>query len=437
LKVLAPIEGHWFFFEVPQEVIKSVAIPTTTINFAIFMVSYIYCKLNKFDAKSEEISEINSKIIGEPLLNLSKLQKIHGDFFPIAATQHELQRKALKKIPSFIHAGCILEKRAYEQCTSEDAAIWKAHFFPSKKLLSLTGGLGVDEWAWAKSGTEVTSIDIDSNLNHLAKYNFDKLNVNIDRQTIDANDFILNNELNNYDLIYIDPDRRDGTTRITNQVASYSPNIFEIIAQNQNLNWLIKLSPMVDADFIEANLPGYKTYYAIVVKQEVKELLVHIQFTDSQSKTKREVVTIDGSKYHYSGSIFNEGHLAKSTQEFIFEPNGGLLCLKLNRSLHELDGFIPLNIQHTFFKCHVNIPSEMGRSFLPIHNEPICGGLNKIGKIIKSEYHIDAASITARECKLSTEEIRKTLGLKESDTHFIILTKRGNDFLAWVCVKPT
>jgi hypothetical protein len=72
-------------------VIKSVAIPTTTINFAIFMVSNIYCKLNKFDAKTEDISEINSKIIGELPLNLGKLQKLHGDFFPIAATQHELQ----------------------------------------------------------------------------------------------------------------------------------------------------------------------------------------------------------------------------------------------------------------------------------------------------------------------------------------------------------
>lgn len=401
------------------------------------MVSYIYCKLNKFDAKTEDISEINSKIIGELPLNLGKLQKIHGDFFPIAATQHELQKKALKKIPSLIYAGCILEKRAYEQCTSEDVAIWKAHFFPSKKLLSLTGGLGVDEWAWAKSGTEVTSIDIDSNLNHLAKYNFDKLNVEIDRQTIDANDFIAMNDLSNYDLIYIDPDRRDGNTRITNQVASYSPNIFEIIQQNQNLNWLVKLSPMVDADFIEAHLPGNKTYYAVVVKQEVKELLVHIQFTDSQSKTKREVVTIDENNYTYSSKIFHEGHLAKSTQEIIFEPNGGLMCLKLNRSLQELDGFTPLNIQHTFFKCKVIIPTEMGRSFLPIHSDPIIGGLNKIVKTIKTEYNIDAASITARECKLSTEEIRKSLGLKESDTHFLIMTKRGIDFLAWVCVKPT
>ncbi len=414
------------------------AIPTKTINFAIFMVSNIYCKLNKFDAKTEEISEINSKIIGELPLNLGKLQKIHGDFFPIAATQHELQKKALKKIPSFIHAGCILEKRAYEQCTSEDVAIWKAHFFQSKKLLILTGGLGVDEWAWAKTGTEVTSIEIDSNLNHLAKYNFDKLNININRQTLDANDFISANDLSQFDLIYIDPDRRDGNTRITNQVASYSPNIFKIIQQNQNnqLNWLIKLSPMVDADFIENHLPGNKTYYAIVVKQEVKELMVHVQFTENTSKIKREVVTIDEKQYKYSSKIFNEAQLEKSTEEFIFEPNSGIMCLKSNRYLHELDGFTPLNIQHTFFKCNVIIPAEMGRSFLPIHKGPISGGLNKIGKIIKSEYNIKAASITARECKLTTEEIRKSLGLKESDTHFLILTKRGNDFLAWVCVKP-
>jgi hypothetical protein len=194
---------------------------------------------------------------------------------------------------------------------------------------------------------------------------------------------------------------------------------------------------MVDTEFIENHLPGNKSYYAIVVKQEVKELMVHIQFTESQSKQKREVVSIDGSKYTYSSQVFNSEILVHSNMDYIFEPNGGMMCLKLNRDLYQLDGFTPLNIQHTFFKCNVIIPTEMGRNFVPIHAEPIIGGLNKIGKTIKSDYKIEAASITARDCKLTTEAIRKSLGLKESDTHFLILTKRGNDFLAWVCVKST
>ena len=218
------------------------------------MVSNIYCKLNKFDAKSEGISEINSKLIVENPNNVAKLQKKHGDFYAMASTQHELQSKALKKIPTFIHAGCILDKRAYEQCTSEDVAIWKAQFFKSKNLLSLTGGFGVDDWAWAKTNCKVTSIDTNENLNCLVTYNAQKLGINIIRHTISAETYLETHSVDEFDLIYIDPDRRDGQTRIANRVDLYSPNIFELIEKYPTKKWLIKLSPMVDSEFLSMQI---------------------------------------------------------------------------------------------------------------------------------------------------------------------------------------
>ena len=44
---------------------------------------------------------------------------------------------------------------------------------------------GVDDWAWARSGTEVISYDTDPSLNHLCAFNFHKLNVSIQRNTKD------------------------------------------------------------------------------------------------------------------------------------------------------------------------------------------------------------------------------------------------------------
>jgi hypothetical protein len=421
--------------EVPQEAIKRVAIPTTTINFAIFMVSNIYCKLNKFDAKTEGISEINAKLIVENPINVAKLQKRHGDFFAMAATQHELQSKALKKIPTFIKAGCILDKRAYEQCTSEDVAIWKANYFKSKNLLSLTGGFGVDDWAWAKTGCNVTSVDTNNDLNCLVAYNAEKLGVDINRQTMSAETYLEMHSIDGFDLIYIDPDRRDGQIRISNRVDLFSPNIFELIEKYPSKNWLIKLSPMVDSEFLSHEIKKKLSFYSIVHKNEVKELLVLIENGIPTAPPFKEMVHIEGNEYRYFSDFKFDLEVNHGKQMYFFEPNAGVFNLKLNRVLHNDQSIVALNEQHTFFRTSMIFPKELGRTFKIISENDLIGGLNKIAKILREKYSIHEASITARECRIGTEEIRKTLKLKESDHTYLMVTKIGNEFNAWLCEK--
>ncbi len=396
------------------------------------MLSNIYCKLNKFDAKTEGVSEINAKLIVENHQNLAQMQKKYGEFFAVAVLQHELQKKAIKKIPSWIAAGCILDRRAYEQCTSEEVAIWKAHFFKCKRLLSLTGGMGVDDWAWAKTGCDVTSVDNNEQLNCLVKFNFSKLGIEIDRQTNTAENYIESHELNQFDLIYIDPDRREGNARIVSKVNQYSPNIFGIIEQFPNNAFLIKLSPMVDSDFLTQSISRAMCFYSIVHQNEVKELLVYVAPSAVNVPQKKEMVHIEDGQYFY----YSEFEAAKKTEEWlIFEPNAGLFNLKLNRELTLDSGTVSLNTQRTFFMTKTVYPKEMGRLFRQISGPELTGGLNKLAKMLKEEYGITEASITARECKMGTEEIRKTLKLRESDQNYLIITRDESGFKAWLCQK--
>ena len=399
------------------------------------MVSNIYCKLNKFDAKTEGISEINSKLIVENPIHTAKLQKKHGDFYAMAATQHELQSKALKKIPSFIHAGCILDKRAYEQCTSEDVAVWKARFFHSKNLLSLTGGLGVDDWAWAKTNCLVTSIDTNENLNCLFGYNTNKLGVDINRLTISAEEYLESHSLDDFDLIYIDPDRRDGQTRISNRVDLFSPNIFELIDKYPSKKWLIKLSPMVDSEFLAGQINRKLSFYSVVNRSEVKELLVLVENEIPTNAPLKEMVHIEGKEYRYFSDFKINAETNQSDSIYFFEPNAGVFNLKLNRILHNGKTVVALNEQQTFFRTSILFPNEFGRTFRIISANDLTGGLNKIAKTLKEKYSIKEASITARECKISTEEIRKSLNLKESDRTYLMITKIGKYFNAWLCEK--
>ncbi len=395
------------------------------------MLSNIYCKLNKFDAKTEAVSEINTKLIVENPNNLAEMQKKYGDFYALAATQHELKSKALKKIPHWIEAGCILDKRAYEQSTSEEIAIWKANFFKCKSLLSLTGGMGVDDWAWTKSGSKVSSVDINEQLNCLVEYNFSKLNIDCKRYTQTAESFLQNHDLKEFDLIYVDPDRREGNSRILGRVDMYSPNIFDMIEEFPNQTFLIKLSPMVDSDFLVKKIPRSMNFYSIVHQGEVKELLVLVHPLEVNVPQKKEMVSIHKDKYYY----FSEFEPKIGNEVLFFEPNSGIFNLKLNREFKQLESTQAVNDQQTFFKTKIIFPKELGRLFRIKSSDDLKGSLSKIGRILNDKYQIKEASITARECKISTEEIRKTLKLKESDQHFLMITKCQNVFEAWLCEK--
>jgi hypothetical protein len=103
--------------------------------------------------------------------------------------------------------------------------------------------------------------------------------------------------------------------------------------------------------------------------------------------------------------------------------------------LHNDQSIVALNEQHTFFRTSMIFPKELGRTFKIISENDLIGGLNKIAKILREKYSIHEASITARECRIGTEEIRKTLKLKESDHTYLMVTKIGNEFNAWLCEK--
>lgn len=395
------------------------------------MLSNIYCKLNKFDAKTEAVSEINAKLIVENPNNLAEMQKKYGDFFAIALTQHELNSKAQKKLPQWIQAGCILDKRAYEQSTSEEIAIWKANYFKCKSLLSLTGGLGVDDWAWTKSGSKVNSVDINEQLNCLVKYNFSKLNIECNRHTQTAESFLENHDLEEFDLIYIDPDRREGNSRIMSRVDMYSPNIFNIIEEFPNQTFLLKLSPMVDSDFLVNKIPRSMDFYSVVHGGEVKELLVFLHRSGINVPQKKEMVHISNGRSFY----YSELNAQVGNEVLFFEPNSGLFSLKLNRELSKFESTDSVNEQQTFFTTKILFPKELGRLFKIISENDLEGSLNQIGRTLRKKYGVDGVSITARECKISTEEIRKSLRFKESDQIFLMITKSQNIFKAWLCEK--
>ena len=423
------MEGHLSLRPpIPQEVMNKVAIPTTTINFAIFMINNIYCKINDFEANFNALSKINSSKLPSIALNIGELRKKFGEVAPLAAEQLKLHDKGWKKLPAFMEAGCLLDQRAFEQCTAQTVALWKAHYLKANSVLSLTGGLGVDDWAFSQSGATVVSTDTNHNLNHLVRYNFKLLKCSIERLDLEAELLLQSNEYQNFEWIYVDPDRRAGHDRLGGNVSAYSPNILALIPQYQEQfpKWLIKLSPMVEYSSL-TNLPGQKIFIAVVYQGETKELLLQLN-TQTPNEVFRRVVNLDVLPVvEYWHEIPNT--IPQNGTNHIFEPNPGFFCLKLHRELIDFEGFEPLTPQRGFYQVKGLPPKHWGRTF------ELCaqleGGLNVIQRELKAMGYTEM-SITARECGLPTEDIKKALGFKESQEFCLFMTRKNKKFCAWL-----
>jgi hypothetical protein len=433
--------GQRSFLRVAQEENINVAIPMIAINFAYFMISDLIHKINDFKAISFALSEIISGNLhlGQP--NINEIQKKFGDFSSLALEQYKIQGKAKQKLPHFAEKGCLFFQRALEQSSSQRVAEWKSAFFKSEKILSITGGLGVDEWAWSISGASVIACDIQADLNALVRYNQKRLGISYERVDCDAQQLLTQYADWNPDWVYVDPDRRDGQQRLGAYWEKYEPKISELLDQHANKfpKWLIKLSPMTDFRVLREVLPGKLSFMSIFWQNEVKELLVSVEVNEEASTTFLSVI-LNATGVQYFNEQELESYVSKISPEktdinftYVFEPHGGINLLSLNKLLNQFPHLKAQTPQFTLFLAAFPMPSHWGRSKRILNATQ--GSLKSIQKWLQ-KLGIEGASVTVRDAKgLSSEECKRKLGLTEDHEKVLFLTYQNQEFHAWLCVQ--
>lgn len=402
------------------------------------MVLNSFYKLNAFDNNSIALSEIISNESDHHIPSIGEIQRKFGDFAPLAFEQIKLKKKAWRKLPNWCKSGCLFEQRALEQSTSERVALWKAFHFKPKKVLSLTGGLGVDDWAFSRQGSDVISLDTNEALNRLVRHNMRLLQQSWSRVEGDALSFI--SKADTETLVYIDPDRRIDNERLGGDVASYSPNIHEIFNKApEGIELLIKFSPMTDYQSLLEQLPaGKMCIYSIHFQHEVKELLIHIDPSKAHSAS---CISVQLGNDETEVELINEHQLIKPLplrqKLHIFEPYAGLNVIRLQHIIASRPDMNSLVHNHTLFSTYAEIPEDWGRSKKVIKTME---GSLKVLKRSLSESGYDMASVTTKGNsnwkgqRVTGDKIRKELNLKESETFtlFVIPMKNNNKISAWL-----
>lgn len=235
--------------------------------------------------KTNEVRQIiSNNLTTDP--SVFALKNRHEAAATMATQLKYLQRSRLK-LPTFYAAQAIIPPLAFEQCSSERAA--SAKDFSGTTCLDLTCGLGVDSLHFSTRFQQVTAIERNFELSEAVRFNFSLMNVqNIDVINTDTNSYVYNYVGEPFDLIYLDPARRDGGGKKMFLPEDCEPNFVELwaILRKIGRKIVVKMSPMYDVDAAFRQFAEVSEVGVISIDNECKEVLLVFNNTDLISDNK-------------------------------------------------------------------------------------------------------------------------------------------------------
>jgi len=366
-----------------------------------------------------------------------------------AVQQIEGMRTAREKWPGLLQCkGFLYPPRLNrEQASSETAAKHKARLMSDLygapphvlRIADLTGGMGVDTFAFAGWGAErqmqveVDYVEQDRGLCELARHNAAALGLkNIRFHCCDSLEW-LQQQSGRFDLLFVDPARRDKQGR---KVAAFEDCTPDIVA-NQTLLFsksagvMVKASPMIDITLGSAQLHNVGDIYVIAVQGECKEVLflcrpadngeprihcrhLHHGMVDDLVFTRREEAQAEVS-------------YAANVKKYLYEPNAALMKAGPFKLLSRREGLEKLARNTHLYTSDSLLQHFPGRTFCVLKEV----SLNK--KALAAAIPDAKAHVIVRNYPARAEELQRQLGLKEGGGLFVIATTIGTKKTGFVC----
>lgn len=377
--------------------------------------------------------ELHSKIAFLTAIDKDRRQFVASSKFkneaPFLMEQIICQKKAALQVPFMYERKCFYTQKAIMQATHHKVAEWKANYIRSStksdQIISLTAGLGVDDYFLAKQFSKVISMDTDLTLHSIALYNNKNLNIqNIERHHTTCQEYLAQNAIKNA-VVYIDPDRKTLQDSSNRNVVLFSPNILEIAPDllENNTPIFLKLSGVTDLDWIRANIPNVKEIHIISLKKEVKEILVVL---NPEVKKHSNEVFVTELHEDRSAQTYNEKQLCsikelisqgKAATNYIYQPSNGIIKSNLLR-----DPALCISPNTHFFYTQNTELSEFGQLY---HiDEKLNMSLKQLKKHLKN-LGISHASVLTRNCSLNSIDAKKFLQMKEDRQCAILIFGKG------------
>ena len=357
---------------------------------------------------------------------------------PLALRQIEGRQKAKYKLPELYAHPEILYPAAIslEQCSSSETAQYKSALLSGHDFADLTGGFGIDTFAFAPNFEQCHYVEPQHTLCQLAQHNATVLgisNIHIHESTMEE----ALPELPSVDCLYLDPSRRDSHGNRVVTLEECTPDLThwkDALLHKVRHCLLAKLSPMLDIKRTLQQLPETTAVHIVAVNNECKEVL----FLLEPGADRHDIPVVaahikDGVTDVFRFSALEEQNavptLTDELGEYLFEPNAAIM---------KAGGFKTVATHFNLQKLHPH--THLYTSDQPVDNFP--GRTFRIeqalpfSKKTAKQLLIKQANIATRNFPLSADELKKSLKIKDGgDTYIFGATLTGDRKVLLICSK--
>lgn len=239
-----------------------------------------------------------------------------------------------------------------EQCSSEVTARFKSAFVQGLSVADLTGGLGVDTWAFSQTAKAVLYNEPDTQRVNTAKHNLEALGcTNVHIQQATAEEATERGLPAGIDLVYIDPSRRDLGGRKVFLLKDLQPDVSHLKEQllHQAERLMIKLSPMFDVQEGIKLFPETVRVDILSWKGECRELLFHLSSRMEEQASNPLLVCTEldslfpAFTFRFGETAVSSPSMTSTPKTWLYEPHSAvrkagpwsLLCKRLGmQALH-------------------------------------------------------------------------------------------------------
>ena len=347
-------------------------------------------------------------------LQRSKYKHLSDDEWRWLLQQVEGRERTADKLPTFaaIEDWWYPVRLSCEQCSSEETARYKASLVSGEKMADLTGGYGVDTYFLSDSFSSIDYVEQNTELCRIAAHNFSNKPITIHNST--AEEFL--QTAGQYDLIFIDPARRDSHGGKVFRLEDCTPNVVELLptllAHGKRL--MIKLSPMLDLTQAVTSLSQAKwDIHIVAVKNEVKELLLLSgeagQITAIDLAKKEQAFVFSRAEELNCEAIHVRNTINSEALHFLYEPNVAILKAGAYKLVGARFGLQKLDV-NTHLYCSDTFVEDFPGRVWRIKDE----GMK--GERMKGEQ----ANVICRNYPLTPEQLKKKLHLRDGGTAYVI-----------------
>ncbi|MBR1765749.1 MAG: class I SAM-dependent methyltransferase [Bacteroidales bacterium] len=370
---------------------------------------------------------------------------------PLAVQQIEGRRTAREKWPSL--PGC--EGFLYpprlnrEQASSEATALHKASLYfrqtadsngGTLRIADLTGGMGIDSFALAGWGAEeemkveVDYVERDQELCRLAQSNAQALGLtNIRFHCADSLEWLQRQE-RRFDLLFVDPARRDKQGRKVAAFEDCQPDIVahRALLMSKSEKMMVKASPMIDITLGADQLHNVADIYIVAVHGECKEVL----FLCGPGGGEPSIHCHNLHHGEWQDFVFTRREEAEAQPtyasgvgKYLYEPHAALMKagpFKFLSQVEKVDKLAPNTHLYTSDSFLSHFP---GRIF------SVVGETTPSRKEVLKWLPDRRAHVVTRNFPMAAAELQKQLGLKEGGDIFVVATTLGREKRLLLCTQ--